>query len=98
MQKWFEKLDTSQDGSINKYEMIAALQLMGVDLRGDVVDRVMQTIDEDNSGEVGFEEFCTLLHAVQSDHAREVFERERDDVTRRMSSFIVVEDADGNRV
>jgi Ca2+-binding EF-hand superfamily protein len=57
----FSTFDTSGDGSISTKELDALLRKMGIILRIDQVDALVQKYDGDMSGELDFEEFLSIM-------------------------------------
>merc|ERR1712072_358681 len=57
----FSKFDADGSGSISVSEISDVLSSLGFDLEFDVVQIIVNDIDADRSGEIVFDEFCSLM-------------------------------------
>merc|ERR1719379_1441559 len=61
----FDKFDSSGDGTISSKELDALLRRMGLVLRIDQVEALMQKFDANQSGELDFTEFLSIMVDVK---------------------------------
>eukprot|EP00293_Proteomonas_sulcata_P014763 CAMPEP_0184288178 /NCGR_PEP_ID=MMETSP1049-20130417/674_1 /TAXON_ID=77928 /ORGANISM="Proteomonas sulcata, Strain CCMP704" /LENGTH=702 /DNA_ID=CAMNT_0026594413 /DNA_START=43 /DNA_END=2147 /DNA_ORIENTATION=- len=59
--KIFNMFDKDGGGTIDAQELGAALRAMGQVVNDDDVAKMLQDADDDGTGEIDFEEFCTLM-------------------------------------
>ena len=64
MQDLFAEFDTDNSGYIDREEMEAAFDRMGVRLSESEVSNLMSLADEDGTGEIDLLEFCSLVDAM----------------------------------
>mmetsp|Transcript_1770 Transcript_1770/g.1867 ORF Transcript_1770/g.1867 Transcript_1770/m.1867 type:complete len:619 (+) Transcript_1770:86-1942(+) len=57
----FERYDTDRSGHIDFQEVRDVLNSLGHDPPDDILKMILNEIDQDKSGEVCFDEFCTLM-------------------------------------
>lgn len=57
----FARYDADKDGSISVQEVGDVMKSLGHDVPDEAVQYVIRTIDADHSGEIDFDEFCTLM-------------------------------------
>jgi len=57
----FDHFDSSGDGSIDAKELDGLLRKMGIILKKDQVDNMLKKYDADDSGEVDFQEFASMM-------------------------------------
>ena len=53
----FEQFDTDKNGSIDRAEFASLLDFLGVEFSSKQIDVAFQAIDDDQSGNIEFEEF-----------------------------------------
>ena len=58
----FERFDADRSGSIDLDELRQAMRTMDPHLDDAEIERLVHECDDDGSGEVSFDEFCTLFH------------------------------------
>jgi len=58
----FDQYDTDNSGQLSKKEFAKCLKALGQNPTRAEIDKLMHEIDEDESGEVDFDEFCFLIH------------------------------------
>eukprot|EP00747_Dinoflagellata_sp_TGD_P065476 gnl/TRDRNA2_/TRDRNA2_154374_c1_seq1.p1 gnl/TRDRNA2_/TRDRNA2_154374_c1~~gnl/TRDRNA2_/TRDRNA2_154374_c1_seq1.p1 ORF type:complete len:627 (-),score=146.42 gnl/TRDRNA2_/TRDRNA2_154374_c1_seq1:156-2036(-) len=63
-QKTFSEYDVDNSGSISTLEIGNILQSLGHELEMDVVQLIVNEIDSDRSGEIGFDEFCSMMSKI----------------------------------
>eukprot|EP00931_Biecheleriopsis_adriatica_P088890 TRINITY_DN63117_c0_g1_i1.p1 TRINITY_DN63117_c0_g1~~TRINITY_DN63117_c0_g1_i1.p1 ORF type:complete len:692 (+),score=171.06 TRINITY_DN63117_c0_g1_i1:266-2077(+) len=57
----FNRYDKDGDGSISADEIQEVMSSLGYEVPEEALAYVVKTIDADNSGEISFDEFCTLM-------------------------------------
>jgi len=62
----FQVMDVAGVGSLGPTELNAGLGLMGIDVGHDEMRIIFDEVDEDESGEIGFLEFCRIsgIHGI----------------------------------
>ena len=59
--KNFEELDTNNDGTLSKEELIAGYRkIMNIAQAEEEVTKIMKAVDRNNSGKIGYTEFVTV--------------------------------------
>merc|ERR1711865_731626 len=58
VRKLFRKFDENKDGTVSTHEFRTGLKNSGIDLTEREFQQLMGTIDEDNSGEIDYQEFA----------------------------------------
>ncbi|KAK3261868.1 hypothetical protein CYMTET_29247 [Cymbomonas tetramitiformis] len=61
LRKWFDSMDADGSGEISADELQDPLMSTGIARNRQEVEYVVSTVDDDGSGEIGFEEFLRLL-------------------------------------
>ncbi|GMH63790.1 hypothetical protein TL16_g03801 [Triparma laevis f. inornata] len=69
----FETFDLDSSGSIDTDELNELLTEMGIKLSEDDLTEASKEMDDDESGEIGFEEFYTWFKLYQEDHQKKSF-------------------------
>mmetsp|Transcript_14653 Transcript_14653/g.16835 ORF Transcript_14653/g.16835 Transcript_14653/m.16835 type:complete len:156 (-) Transcript_14653:240-707(-) len=59
--KVFAEFDTNESGAIDKEELKSALEKMGQNLTDEEVIRMIDEIDESNTGEIQFKDFLKII-------------------------------------
>lgn len=67
VQKAFRDLDLNKDGSVDRHEMRVFLKKLGHERSADIV---FDALDEDNSGEITYDEFVALCGEAPDGNAR----------------------------
>jgi len=59
--KNFNELDTNNDGTLSKEELIAGYRkIMNIAQAEEEVTKIMKAVDRNNSGKIGYTEFVTV--------------------------------------
>jgi Ca2+-binding EF-hand superfamily protein len=61
-----EKFDSSLKGGMNKFDLLAAVQFLGFDIKQSSVDALLAKVDADNNGTVEFDEFIDFFEQMQN--------------------------------
>jgi len=98
----FNLVDKDRGGTITKEELGELMDTLGIDATPDEIDLMIHEIDEDNSGEIDFDEFVAVMSrkvnasytSDQVKNAFKVFENSAapghirvDDLTRALTTF-----------
>ena len=68
LRKTFDRYDTDNDMELDALNLMTAVdELLGIKLSLDHIKEMIQTIDQDNSGTINFEEFTRLFMAAGTD-------------------------------
>eukprot|EP01029_Cantina_marsupialis_P025561 TRINITY_DN6773_c0_g2_i1.p1 TRINITY_DN6773_c0_g2~~TRINITY_DN6773_c0_g2_i1.p1 ORF type:complete len:521 (+),score=114.11 TRINITY_DN6773_c0_g2_i1:124-1563(+) len=67
IRKWFNFIDADGSGEISVDELLDPLISMGLARNRGDVENLIAKVDDDQSGEIGFEEFATLLGSSSTD-------------------------------
>jgi len=59
--KSFSAFDSNNSGSISVSELNNVLKTLGYELEDDMVELIVRDIDPDHSGEIVFDEFCSMM-------------------------------------
>jgi Ca2+-binding EF-hand superfamily protein len=59
--KSFSAFDSDSSGSISVSELNSVLKNLGYELEDDMVELIVRDIDPDHSGEIVFDEFCSMM-------------------------------------
>lgn len=60
----FDCFDATQSGSISKDELREAMPFLGENIQEADINKLFELVDRDGTGEIDFEEFCTLVKAM----------------------------------
>eukprot|EP00928_Gymnodinium_smaydae_P056005 TRINITY_DN39452_c0_g1_i1.p1 TRINITY_DN39452_c0_g1~~TRINITY_DN39452_c0_g1_i1.p1 ORF type:complete len:352 (-),score=43.44 TRINITY_DN39452_c0_g1_i1:191-1246(-) len=67
LKKAFSLFDVDGDGTISISELKRALPLMGEDVQSDQIEQLLARFKDDSSDELGFDQFCKLVKAMNAD-------------------------------
>ncbi|RYH28302.1 EF-hand domain-containing protein [archaeon] len=61
----FVKFDANRSGTIDKHETKKILHFLGLDFSLEKAEELLKIVDQDGSGEIDFEEFCTFVVLIK---------------------------------
>ena len=65
LQQLFKDFDADGSGTVSVDELDSVARQVGVDIPREELLRLVQQVDEDNSGELGLNEFIKLIHSAE---------------------------------
>merc|ERR1711964_815369 len=57
----FDLFDTDGSGNVDAKELTVAMRALGVEPKKGEIEKMMSEVDDDGSGEVGYEEFLKMM-------------------------------------
>merc|ERR1712167_116943 len=61
LQTVFNTIDGDGSGVVTKDELVVGFKALGMNLSAQDIKSLMHMVDEDNSGEINFDEFCEIF-------------------------------------
>ncbi|CAL6033972.1 EF_hand domain-containing protein [Hexamita inflata] len=62
----FDTIDADRSGKIDRNELQKALALMQLDMDKETIDQMLHLVDQDNDGQMDFEEFCIFVNVCEN--------------------------------
>jgi len=89
LRKIFNSFDNSGCGSITTGTVGTIFQTMGIKVSAEALQRIIEEVDEDGSGELEFPEFCTLA-------AQFLIEEDAEQMQKELKEAFRLYDKEGN--
>lgn len=85
----FRAFDKNGDGMVNKREFFAGMRNAGVDVPPDVMERIWAMADQDNSGNIHYQEFAQRFAVYKASHTlhRHADIKSGDEVNMKLHGF-----------